>query len=173
MNSSSAMRVSICTSAMPLLIGKTRGIGSAYTATAWQSMRGIFRHLVASLGISWYLVAYLGIALHLSAHLGISRHLALSCGNSWHLMASHGISWHLMASCGIMWHLAASRGISGHHVVSRGISYHRRKTLSPLCLRSCHFVRCAVVWHYRVRRLFFISFLGSGHAPFCYQKLGH
>jgi hypothetical protein len=157
------MRVSICTSAMPSLIGKTRGMSSAYTATAWQSLPGISGHLVASLGISWHLLASLGISWHLLASLGISGYL----------LKSRGISKHLAASSGISRYLAASRGISHYLVVSRGISYHRRKTLSPLCLRSCHFVRCAVVCHYRVRRLFFISFLGSGHAPFCYQKLGH
>ena len=114
---------------MPLLIGKTRGI-LYFRCTAKPSW-----YLPASYGILRHLMAYLNISLHLSAYRGISRHLA----------ASRGISWHLVASRGILQYLLASHDITLYLVVPRGISYHRRKPVSPLCLRSCHFVRCAVV----------------------------
>ena len=100
---------------------------------------GILWHPSASLSISWHILALLCISLHISASLSISRYLVATRGILRHLMASHGISWHLLGPRGISRHLRASRCISWY------LLYHRRKTLSPLCLRSCHFVRCAVV----------------------------
>ena len=147
---------------MPLLIGKTRGISSAYTATAWQSMRGISRHLVASLGISWYLVAYLGIALHLSAHLGISRHLALSCGNSWHLAASYGISRHLVASRGISRHLRASRCISWYPLPPEKNVIPTMPAQLPFCALRCSMaLPCASSLFYQLPWLWSCSILLS------------